>query len=212
MQFKTIFQCLNFWLIVTTIGCTEIKRYFPDKTKDYQFEKEIPVLNIPPNLIQNPEIFAISDTGNTNIKPIENKQQANYKKTKSYIELIESPKATAKIYIQDSLEQSWHKIGKALSRNSIEIIQRNVADKIYLVQYDANFKRIQDGSLRDEIRFIFADDPAQEKVFKIKLVLQGYLTEVMVLTDSNTALARTDGLKLLRLLYDTIKQNKDSSK
>jgi len=193
-----------------------MKGYFPDKEKDYQLTTEIPALQIPDDLTDN----AIQHKQNVEINaPFRNKQKTENSSSKKiskkpviYVDLVEYSGGATRIRIEDTLERTWRTVGKALSRNSLEITNRSELESIYHVQYDADFKEIEDGSLWDEVLFIFGSDPANEKEFKIRLAENGSLTEIIVLDRHDVPLSKGPGLKLLNLLYKTIKDDLSNTK
>jgi len=206
---------------VSLSGCGYIKSYFPDKHLDYQLTKEIPELVVPEDLSHS----AIREQPGFNsrrrrpayqnrrvVEPeseqvvVEKKQEAEAEaKPAVYVELVEFSGGASRIRIEESMERIWRTVGKALSRHSIEIIARDEEYRIYTVLYDADFKKVHDGSLWDEVVFMFSDDPAQEKEFKVRLIENGGFTEVLVLDKQGVPLSKGKGLKLLELLYGTIK-------
>jgi len=196
-------------------ACVNIKSYFPDKEKDYQFTTEIPELQIPEDL-SNSNIHygsTIRPSEPSVISPIvphisENEVDDNgEEKTEILVELVEYLGGTTRIRVEDSIARTWRVVGKALSRNAIEITNRNEYESYYSVQYDPDFKKFEDGSLWDEVLFIFGSDPAKEQEYKIRLAENGALTEVIVLDKDDLPLSRGGGLKLLNLLYKTIKED-----
>ena len=124
-----------------------------------------------------------------------------------YVDLLEFSGGATRIRIEDTMDKNWRRVGKALSRHSIEITARDERDKIYYVQYDADFKKVEDGTLWDEALFIFGSDPAQEKEFRVRLVENGSLTEVIVLDKNDKPLSKGPGLKLLKLIFESIKED-----
>jgi outer membrane protein assembly factor BamC len=124
-----------------------------------------------------------------------------------YIELVEFSGGATRIRIEAPFERIWRIVGKAISRHSLEILERNETDRMYVIKYDADFKKVEDGSLWDEVVFIFGADPAQEKTYKIKVVENGGLIEVIVLDENNKPLSKGAGLELLNLLYNSMKQD-----
>ncbi len=204
-------------LLLGIVSCSQVKSFFPDKKKDYQLTSEIPALHVPPDLSNHaiqtrPEVRMqrgaeayqqhVAEAKPTVSKPATN---AIAKKTGIYVELIEFSGGATRIRIADSMGKIWRTVGKSLSRHSIEIIHRNELGRVYSVLYDANFKKISDGSLWDEAMFIFGADPAQEEEFRIKLVEYGGLIEIFVLNSYDIPLSSGNGLKLLKMLYNTIK-------
>lgn len=124
--------------------------------------------------------------------------------------------AHIRIRLKDSengMASIWRFTEKALLRHAIEIVGRDEADGVYFVQYDADFTKITDGSLWDEIRFFFAPDPAQEKAFNIKLSTRDHGIEITIVNSHQTlsaqdaSLSQAYSLKLLNILYQEIKQD-----
>lgn len=220
-------------LLLSVSACTWIKNYFPDKSKEYQLASEIPALIIPPDLpsgthTHKPKPSIINKEAKiqqilADTKKKENSHwnqvapekaepraveiEAAENKATIYVELIEYSGGETRIRIKDGIEKIWRTVGKALSRHSIEIIDRDALDHVYFVQYDANFTKVEDGSLWDEVVFIFGSDPAQEEEFRVKLVEYGGFIEIIVLDDNNIPLSTGMGLKLLKTLYRTIKED-----
>jgi len=190
-------------------GCSRIKGYFPDKEKDYQLTSEIPALVVPADLTDN----AIQNNAkiDANVPVIKNTasdnkaSESDQKKEMIYVDLVEYSGGATRIRIEDTIERIWRTVGKALSHHSIEITNRNELERVYYVQYDPDFKEVEDGSLWDEALFIFGSDPANEKEFKVRLAENGSLTEIIVLDSNDLPLSKGPGLKLLNLLYKTIK-------
>lgn len=206
MKLKLIICLL---VVLGLSGCGHIKGYFPDKEKDYQLTTEIPELVVPADLTDNAiqnnatieaKVAVIKNTASNNNSP-----ESDQKKELIYVDLVEYSGGATRIRIEDSIERIWRTVGKALSRHSIEITNRNELERVYYVQYDPDFKEVEDGSLWDEAMFIFGSDPANEKEFKVRLAENGTLTEIIVLDSNDQPLSKGPGLKLLNLLYKTIK-------
>ena len=229
MQSKIITLVVSLLILFNLTACG-LKEYFPDKSKEYQLITEIPVLVVPADLssdaIHKPEtddpripVYGnnegvapdFEDTESTTDEyvteeSIETEESPEPEET-IYVDLLEFSGGATRIRIEDTIERNWRTVGKALSRNSIEITARDEQDRIYYVQYDADFKKVEDGSLWDEVLFIFGSDPAQEKEFRVRLVENGSLTEVIVLDKNDKPTSKGPGFKLLRLLYETIKED-----
>lgn len=198
-------------------GCSTIKNSFPDKEKEYQLTTEIPALIIPSDLsgYDNQPSSAIPSYPSIidQQQPAEETAvETDEKKSVVHVELVEYSGGAPRIRIEDSLQRTWRIVGKALSRNAIEITNRNEDESFYTVQYDADFKGVEDGSLWDEVLFIFGNDPANEQEYKIRLAENGMLTEIIVLDNKDLPQSKGNGFKLLRLLYKTIKADLNSTK
>ncbi len=196
-------------LLLNLSACSHIKTLFPDKEKDYQLTAEIPELVIPSDLTSQtfPDKSATSYQKFAYLDEEESRPVNTAKDKAIAVDLVEFAGGTTRIRIEDTLTRSWRTVGKALSHHSIEIIDRNEMDKVFYVQYDPDFKKVEDDSLWDEVVFIFGSDPAQEKEFRVKLAEKEGITEVIVLDANNTPLSKGMGLKLLNLLYKTIKDD-----
>ena len=205
------------------MACNSVKGYLPDKEKDYQLMTEIPALIIPDDLTNNaikdaPVIQARQAVQQRRSRAVANTDtavgtvadattQATENEENIYIDLVEFSGGATRIRMEQNLESSWRTVGKALSRQSIEITDRNEEDKVYFVQYDPDFKKVEDGSLWDEALFLFGSDPSQEKEYRVRLVENGTLTEIIVFDSNDKPMSKGIGFKLLNLLYRTMKDD-----
>ena len=230
MKSTIVSLSISLLILLNLSACSRIKSYFPDKTKEYQLITEIPPLTVPSDLssdaIRNSEVidpsvpvFQIkegfmppdSEDGDSTTDENVTGEYVSEEKTEAkeniYVDLLEFSGGATRIRIEDTIDRNWRRVGRALSRHSIEITARDELDRIYYVQYDADFKKVEDGSLWDEALFIFGSDPAQEKEFRVRLVENGSLTEVIVLDKNDKPLSKGPGLKLLRLIFESIKED-----
>ncbi|MCK5831316.1 MAG: outer membrane protein assembly factor BamC [Methylococcales bacterium] len=204
---------ISFLILITISSCGFMKDYFPDKEQDYQLKKEIPVLVIPSDLSGN-KAYPFG-AGFSNDKELVHEDVSNKKndfvvsgnQTIKTVDLIKYSDKSTRLKITDTFIRSWRIVGKALSRHSIEITNRDVLKGIYFVQYDPDFKKVEDGSLWDEFLFIFGADPAKEREFRVQLVENINGTEVVVLDNSDTEASEGPGLALLNVLYESIKKD-----
>jgi len=192
-------------LLITMIvsGCSSL----PDKEKEYQLTSEIPPLVLPEDFSDNESNVSSSDNGFPDlVEPTENNEEGDGEE-KTSLNLGKYSDGTPLIRVGDHIQRSWRIVGKALSHHSIEITDRDELERIYFVQYDPDFKKIEDGSLWDEFLFIFGSDPANDKKFGIKLIENGASTEIIALDSEDKPVTEGAGLKLLHLLYKTIKED-----
>ncbi len=192
------------FLTILVSACSSL----PDKEKEYQLTSEIPPLILPDD-ISNKDAKTFSNQENgfgRSVELIENNEDVDREES-ILLDLGEYSDGTALVRIGDVIQRSWRIVGKALSRHSIEITDRDELERIYFVQYDPDFKKIEDGSLWDEFLFIFGSDPANDKKFGVKLVESGDFTEIIVLDSEEEPVSEGPGLKLLHLLYKTIKED-----
>ncbi|NJA06917.1 outer membrane protein assembly factor BamC [Methylococcaceae bacterium WWC4] len=108
--------------------------------------------------------------------------------------------------IDQSIIQAWWLVSKSLSRQKLEIVERNMDKGYFFVKYDPNAIKPEDGSILDEFNFMFGDDPSQELEYRISLqALSADATEVTVQDSEGRSLSNTAATSLLRLITDGIK-------
>jgi outer membrane protein assembly factor BamC len=201
--------------LVNLSACSYVKNLFPDKEKDYQYTTEIPPLNLPPNLRENsflstttdnaasPDVETSSTADSAPIAPPEKTPEAKPELIK--VELVKSDTGADQLQIGAPLAHAWRIVGKALSRNSIEVTKRDQEEGLYQVQYDPDEQKVEDGSLWDEVVFLFSGFQGNEKEYVLKLVENNQHTNVIVLDEDRQPLPGGAGLRLLTLLHETIK-------
>jgi len=204
--------------IVCVVGlpaCSTIKSYFPDKTKDYQLETELPPLALPDDIkpeakikdqpILPEPVYSRESSGTVQTEIAKNKPDEAKKTLYSPVELIEYDAGATRLRIYQPIDKAWRFVGKALSRQAIEITQRDRQGYSYTVQYDSHARKVEDGTLWDELMFFIGNEPSQEKQYYIQLSPRNSeLTDVVVLDDQKQPVRQGDGLKLLKLLKTTI--------
>lgn len=190
-------------------ACQWIQSGLPDKEKDYYVSQEIPPLQLPPDL----ENQAVDFQPAPPLLPGETEQstaalsdkETGESSQEEPVKLVIYDGGATRIQLEEPLDQSWRIVGKALSRNSIEITSRDEANSAYIVQFDPNEHEYEDGALWDEVTFFFGDDMHQEKEYGVRLVENKQLTEAIVTDADGTPLSEGPGMLLLNLLYETIK-------
>jgi len=223
-------------VLVNVSACTYIKNLFPDKEKDYQFITEIPPLILPPDLasgsIVRPSVAPVSDTPIVRrtetiaaaaaavqaAETDDNEEVAPYTPAPAteaastiareliQLELVDAEEGTKRLRIDAPLTMAWRMVGKALSRKSIEVTNRNQDDRLFHLHYDPNVQTVQDGSVFDEISFFFRGLAITEQEYVLHLVSIGaQQTEVIILDKEQKPVSDKASLSLLTLLHDTIK-------
>lgn len=124
------------------------------------------------------------------------------------VELVRFSDCERRLRIYSSSDRAWHLVSKALSRNAIEVTQRDQDQKLFYVQYDSEKEKAEDGSLLDEAIFLFKGFEANEKQYLLKLIAVDGKSDLAItnkdlepVPDDETA------VKLLRLLGGTIQGN-----
>jgi len=215
MMARTIAWLLVGIAVINITACSRIKSLFPDKEKDYQFTTEIPSLKLPPDLQNNAitasrsEILLSTHIPEQRYEPIENTYvSGSGSETRPLftpVELVEYDGGATRLRIEEPIVKAWRNVGRALSRQSIEIVGRDDEQFVYIVQYDPDAKKVEDGALWDELVFLFGENPAQEQELRIRLSEKNReMTEVIVQDEKDTPVSQGAGLRLLNLLKNTI--------
>ncbi|MDO9168637.1 MAG: outer membrane protein assembly factor BamC [Methylobacter sp.] len=207
-------------VLVNVSACTYIKNLFPDKEKDYQFTTEIPPLVLPSDLMNNsvakvPSAAPVAETSVAadsideaiNVEPSaphsESDQDVDRKLMQ--LDLVDADQGTKRLRIGASSITAWRMVGKALSRNSIEVPNRNQEERLFHVQYDPNKQVVEDGSFWDELVFFFKGFETNEREYVLKLVENNQQTDVIIMDNQQQPVADQGGSRLLMLLHDAIK-------
>ncbi|BBL58538.1 outer membrane protein assembly factor BamC [Methylomonas koyamae] len=212
-------------------ACSYIKSWFPDKERDYQFTNEIPELVIPDDLKHKTlatrpattpapvaaEAVASATTETSAAKAeqadTENRASVRSAKAAETAEPAPAPRpagtpGVSSLQIDQSAQQAWWLVGKALSRQKMEVVERNVDKRYFFVKYDPNAVKPEDGSFWDEINFLFGEDPSREQEYRISVnELDAQTAEVTVQDESGVTLSNEVATSLLRLITDGIKQD-----
>ena len=203
--------------IGTLTGCSVVRSWFPDKEKDYQFAKETLPLVIPSDLI--------AKTKNAGVPPISAKttksaQVAQEENTTAEISQKKPDNAETSIDRRDiqvslshdnplalhfnvPMTRAWRIIGKALSRNNIEITRRN--QEIGEINIQLATKAPTEPSFLDDAFAFVNPFESQESHFILKFNEMNAETSVIILnTDYKPLLDGSDN-PLLETLLTTIK-------
>lgn len=214
-------------MALATIGlpaCSYVKTLFPDKEKDYQFTTEIAPLTLPDDLQEKdtpstPTSQAPVSTASEPESPaqttateaqqpvaepvIPETTEAAPVKTVT-VELLKDDNDT-RLRINTPLAQAWRIVDKALSRKSIEVTKRDQEGALFAVQYDPQEHTPEDGSIWNELGFIFSGFENDEKEMLLLLTSHGDSTEVSVFDAEQKPVNDAHSLSLLNLLHNTIK-------
>ncbi len=109
------------------------------------------------------------------------------------------------LHIGASSTRTWRIVDKALSRKSVEVTKRDQDGGLFIVKYDPKERNQKDGSIWDEIVFMFTGFESEEQEYTLKLHSAGNATDVTVLDSSQQPVTDEYSLSLLNLLHETIK-------
>lgn len=230
MKHKSLISLCGAAVLFNLSACTTIKEAFPDKEKDYQFTTEIPKLIIPADLANGSTLPSSTNssarTQNTDSttaaseeadkKPAEESTAAADSTAEEQplidpksitVDLLESSNKIGYLRMNVPFTTAWRVVSKGLSRKSIEVSERNQSDKIFTVQYDPDEKPVEDSSYLDEINFMLHGFQGNDKEYKLKLVETNQQTDVVILDEEQKPTSDEGGLKLLKVLQQSIKAN-----
>jgi len=195
-------------------ACSTIKGWFPDKERDYQFTTEIPELIIPEDLRLNAGLAALTPAQKAPVNA-----QASQAVPESAAETVGTGKTEAdapyhapsqgvsSLQIDQARRQAARLVGKAMTRQKIEIVERNIDDGFFYIRYAPVVAKFTDENLFDELRFIFGDDPSEEQEYRIVIRQTGpEQSEVTVEDASGNVLSNAVANSLLKMITDGIAQ------
>jgi len=109
------------------------------------------------------------------------------------------------LQIDQPQNQAWRLVARALSRQKIEIVERNMDKGYFYVKYDPDEVKSEDNSFWDELAFLMGDDPSHELEYRISLLeIAPQLTEVTIQSSDGQTLSNRTATHLLKLITDGI--------
>lgn len=122
-------------------------------------------------------------------------------------QVVPTNPAVSSLQIDQSRNQAWRLVARALSRQRIEIVERNIDKGYFYVKYDPNAIKPQDGSIWDEVTFLFGEDPSHEQEYRISLLeIAPQASEVTIQNSEGKTLSNAAATSLLKLITDGINQ------
>lgn len=205
-------------------ACSTIKSWFPDKERDYQFTAEIPELIIPEEL-KNKGMRSLNSNSERNPAkesvvaeaqnpgPVESSQQTEIVKEStqetttgsgerepdSVTPQLES--SASSLQIDQALNSATRMVSRALSRQKIEVVERNIDKGFFYVKFDPNAQKASDENFWDELNFLFGDDPSQEEEYRLTVrQIKSELCEVTVQDSAGKTLSNFAANALLQAI------------
>ncbi len=155
---------------------------------------------------ENTSEAAPATTPETTSTPVTPATESDDQDTVLSVEIIKYDDGESRLRLGAGHSKSWRVINKALSRNTIEVTERNSEQAQIVVQYDPDEKKAQDEGFMDEVMFIFHGINMNEKEYVLKLEQHDQQTDVIVLNEEHLPLLNDDAaLRLLKVMADTIK-------
>ncbi len=209
-----IFGCI---IVIFSSACGSIKKSLPDKRENYKSAKELPLLEVPPDLsgsviddpsLQTPDtsgIASYTEALENDLVPSESEfsdppQPAS----------VSSDDSGSFLEIYEPFPQAWRKVGKALSNLEIEIADRNRSIGMYYILYDDS-----DATQADEPGFwaglAFWRDvkvEERERQFRVKLERSVQSTKVFLLDRAGKKQSQGVGLRFLKMMEEKLNSKK----
>lgn len=210
-------------LLQFSTACSTIKSWFPDKERDYQFRSEIAPLIIPDDLkVKTASLAMPTPNGRT---PEQMAAAAVAQATKEAQAAVAMPAKKAEsetkapstkaagssvssLQIDQSQTQSARLVGRALSRQKLEIVERNIDKGYFYIKFDPQAVKAQDKDFWDELNFMFGEDPSHEQEYRISLQeIAPQTTEVTIQDSDGKSLSNSIATNLLKLIAEAINQD-----
>ena len=199
------------------VSCSSVKSYFPDKQKDYRYSREIAGLRLPSDLSEHrieeltidPDLpVKIQEQEATEVVgQTEETRQSQVGKQKSRVELAGFNGGALRLMVSESFKRTWYIVGKALSRQAVEVTDRNQSKGSFTIQFDPNKQIVEEGTLWDEFEFFFGEERHQDQQFHVLLADNGQRTEVVVTDEKGIPQSNGAGMGVLVVLFESIKDD-----
>lgn len=223
---------VSVFLLSGLSACSTIKSWFPDKEKDYQFTSEMPALIIPDDLKNNstaslpglparpterklPEPDPVTgsryatvaeDVDTSSSEPPNNSEE---NAVAPQTESVKSSTTASTLQIDQGKNAATRTVGKALTRQKVEVVERNIDKGYFYVKFDPKAEKVSDESIWDEINFLFGDEPSDEQEYRVSVqALSASMSEVTVQNSKGESLSNQTANALLGLIVQGI--NSDS--
>lgn len=131
--------------------------------------------------------------------------EADDRATIASVEIIKYDDGENRLRLGTGFQKAWRAVNKALSRNAIEVTERNHDQGQFAIQYDPDEKKTKDDSFFDELTFMWKGINANDEKYLLKLEENQQGTDVMVFNEEHVPLLNNDAaLRLLNVLASTI--------
>ncbi|NOT83888.1 MAG: outer membrane protein assembly factor BamC [Methylococcaceae bacterium] len=121
--------------------------------------------------------------------------------------LRDTPNQPALLQVNQDLQRTWRILGKAMTQEALEIVERNTTAHYFVVQYEPKAKALKDDSIWDNVGFLFGDENNQEQAYRIALTEKAQQTDIRVLDANNKECATEACIQLTRLLKTAMEKS-----
>ncbi|MGR8934769.1 MAG: outer membrane protein assembly factor BamC [Gammaproteobacteria bacterium] len=208
-------------LALNVSACETVKGFFPDKLNDYRYSREIPPLEIPPDLKSDTiklEDDLHSQTAPQSVGPALSEAPAQSVSIETPATAAVPPQSVVvwsaggrRLQINEAYEKAWLIVSKALTHKAVEITDRDRSQGVFFVEYDAEKYQVKDGTIWDELMFLFGSSESHEQPFRVRVIENDTRSEVAVTDENDAEVTEGPGLNLLELLFDTIKADAEGT-
>ncbi len=228
MIFCKFFRCVSamFFMAILT-GCTNIisqehnyqlKTNLTDLEANDEF-KEIPFSSKPSGgMAVSSSSYAeriVPEPTPNSLQQVSRQRQAT--DHQSDAQAIATDESTTKLLTKDATvgslvidqdkNQAWRLVSRSLSRQSIEIVERNLDKSYFYVEYDPKARKLAYKTYWDELLFLFSGDPSNEIKYRISLLqIEPQSTEITVQDTKGKTLSNGPSSSLLKLITNGINQ------
>ena len=229
MKYIGLRLCLLSVLVLLS-ACSTIKSWFPDKERDYQFRSEIAPLVIPEDLkaktsptlpvARSPQQIAndavkLASNENKKLQNADSSPQSDNAKSQAIpVDHADSNTANksagtaSSLLIDQGSEQAWRMVGKALTQQKFEIVERNLEQGHFYIRFNPSNSNSIYTSIWDEFKFLFVDELNDEQEYRLKLSeISPLSTEVTVQDGQGKVLSNAIANQILKLITDGINGN-----
>lgn len=152
---------------------------------------------IPPDSNSSPQISATEVTA---------ADDADGRDEVTSVEIVKYDDGESRLRLGAKHSRAWRVVNKALTRNTIEVTERNHGQSQIKVRYDPGEVKAKDESFMDEIGFMFHGIGVNDREYVLKLEEHGDLTDVIVLNEEFLPMLNDNNAsRLLKVVADTIK-------
>lgn len=162
-----------------------------------------PTDNVSPDTPPEAQPVPAQGTSSTEVTPA---GESDERDTVSSVEVIKYDDGESRLRLGAGYSKAWRVVNKALTRNTIEVTERNNDKSQLTIQYDPDEKKVKDEGFMDEIGFLFKGINSNDRPYVLKLEEHDQQTDVIVLNEEHLPMLNDDAaLRLLKLMADTIK-------
>ena len=141
------------------------------------------------------------------VEQAEETRQSQIGDQKSRVELAGFNGGALRLIVGESFKRTWYIVGKALSRQAIEVTERNQSGGSFTIQFDPTKQEVEEGSIWDEFEFFFGEEKHQDQKFHVLLADNGQRTEVVVTDEKGMPQSKGPGLGVLVVLFESITED-----